>query len=295
MDLYYKQEVSVGLLVIVAVIGFFAGLMWLTGRSFRASHLPVLVRFSDVGTLTVGDPVQISGVRVGRVADATLEDESRVLVTLEVGEEYRPRVDAKVTIKALDFLGAKYVSYSPGRSETLLPDGEVIVGSSGSDIAEAATGLTDDAAEVLIGLQRMLSEQMAEDVRLTMQASRRALNVIAGVGEGPLVTSAESSFRALEQVALRIDSTLANPGLTESLNQLDELTENVNEMAEGLAGATMALSTMLQQMNDTTGSLGKLISQDTIHDDLHELMVSLTKLLDDIRERPGRYTFVSVF
>jgi len=295
MDLYYKQEVSVGLLVIVAVIGFFAGLMWLTGRSFRANHVAVEVRFSDVGTLSVGDPVQISGVRVGRVADTRLEDEGRVLVTLEVGQQFLPRLDAKVTIKALDFLGAKYVAYSPGRSDMPWPEGEVLVGTSGSDIAEAAVGLTDDAAEVLIGAQRMLSEQMAEDVHQMLQASRRALDVVARVGDGPLVNSAQSSFRAMERVALRVDSTLANPGLTESLNQLDELTENVNEMAEGLAGATMALSTMLQQMSDTSGSLGKLMSQDTIHDDLHELIVSLTKLLDDIRERPGRYTFVSVF
>jgi ABC-type transporter Mla subunit MlaD len=204
-------------------------------------------------------------------------------------------VDAKVTIKSLDFLGAKYVSYSPGRSETFLPEGEVLVGASGSDLAEAAAGLTDDAAEVLLGEQRMLSEQMAEDVHLMLQASQRALDVVARIGDGPLVASAESSLQAIEQVAVRVDSTLANPGLTESLNQLDELTENVNEMAEGLAGATMALSTMLQQMADTSGSFGKLMTQDTIHDDLHELIVSLTKLLEDIRERPGRYTFVSVF
>ena len=43
------------------------------------------------------------------------------------------------------------------------------------------------------------------------------------------------------------------------------------------------------------GSIGKLLSDKTIHDDLHEVLVSLRQLLDDIRERPGRYTFVSVF
>jgi phospholipid/cholesterol/gamma-HCH transport system substrate-binding protein len=295
MDLYYKQEVSVGLLVIVAVVGFFAGLMWLTGRSFRSSQIEVPVHFSDVSTLTVGDPVHISGVRVGRVANAELEEEGRVLVTLEVGSLYRPRVDAKVSIKSLDFLGAKFVGYSPGRSEAFLPEGQALVGTSTSDIAEAAAGLTDDAAEVLIGAQRLLSEQMAEDVRLTLQATQRALNVIADLGEGPLTTNAQQSFEALQQVAVRMDSTLGNPGLTESLNQLDELTENVNEMAEGLAGATTALSVMLQQMADSTGSIGKLMTQDTIHDDLHELLVSLRQLLDDVRERPGRYTFVSVF
>jgi phospholipid/cholesterol/gamma-HCH transport system substrate-binding protein len=81
MDLYYKQEVSVGLLVIVAVAGFFVGLMWLTGRSFRTSQIEIPVQFAEVGSLNVGDPVQISGVGVGRVARRDLQEEGRVLVT----------------------------------------------------------------------------------------------------------------------------------------------------------------------------------------------------------------------
>jgi phospholipid/cholesterol/gamma-HCH transport system substrate-binding protein len=295
MDLYYKQEVSVGLLVIVAVIGFFAGLMWLTGRSFRASQIEVPVQFTDVGNLNAGDPVQISGVSVGRVADRDLLEEGRVLIMLEVNSRFPPMIDAKVSIKSLDFLGAKVVSYSPGTSSTPLGDGEVIIGSSGSDMAEAVDDLTGEAAEVLIGMQRILSEQMAEDVHNTLQATEHALQVLARAGEGPLMDQAEASFKALEQVALRLDTTLANPGINESLSQLDELTENVTEMTQGLAGATTALSAMLQQMSDTSGSVGKLLKQPTIHDDLHALLVSLTKLLDDVRERPGRYTNVSVF
>jgi phospholipid/cholesterol/gamma-HCH transport system substrate-binding protein len=295
MDLYYKQEVSVGLLVIVAVAGFFAGLMWLTGRSFRASQIEIPVQFTDVGNLNVGDPVQISGVSVGRVANRELQEEGRVIITLEVNRQFPPMIDAKVAIKSLDFLGAKLIAYSPGTSSTPLAEGQVIIGSSGSDVAEAVDDLTGDAAEVLIGMQRILSEQMAEDVHNTLQATQRALIVLARAGEGPLVGQAEASFKALEQVALRLDTTLANPGINESLSQLDELTENVTEMAQGLAGATMALSAMLEEMSDTSGSVGKLLKQPTIHDDLHALLVSLTKLLDDVRERPGRYTNVSVF
>jgi len=52
---------------------------------------------------------------------------------------------------------------------------------------------------------------------------------------------------------------------------------------------------MLQQMNDTTGSVGMLLNNRMIHDDLHALLVSLTKLLDDVRERPSRYTNISLF
>ncbi len=295
MDLYYKQEVSVGLLVILAVAGFFAGLMWLTGRSFRTSQIEIPVQFAEVGSLNVGDPVQISGVGVGRVARRDLQEEGRVLVTLEVNRRFTPKIDASVTIRSLDFLGAKYVAYSPGSSETLLEEGQVIIGSSGSEITEAVGGLTDEAVEVLVGMQRLFTAQMAEDVHNTLQATERALEVIARAGEGPLVGQAAASFKALEHVALRLDTTLANPGIHESLSQLDELTENVTEMAQGLAGATAALSALLQQMNDTSGSVGMLLNDKTIHDDMHELLVSLRKLLDDVRERPGRYTNISLF
>lgn len=295
MDLYYKQEISVGLLVIVAVACFFAGLMWLTGRAFTTGRVGMDTVFEEIGTLSEGDPVQISGYMVGRVAAVDLEEEGRVKLRLEVDRRFRPKADATVAIRSLDFLGAKYVEYSPGASAEYLEDGQTITGLSSVDLAEVATGLTDDAVEVLLGAQRMLSERMTEDMHATLAAVREALDVVARVGDGPLVAEARSSFQALEQVASRLDTTLANPAIAESISQLDELTESVTEMAQGFAGVGMALGAMLERMSDTTGSIGKILSDSTIHDDLHEVLVSLRKLLDDIRERPGRYTFVSVF
>ncbi|MFC1640005.1 MlaD family protein [Gemmatimonadota bacterium] len=295
MDLYYKQEITVGLLVIVAIAAFFGGLMWLTGRAFTTGRIDVNAVFVEIGTLTAGDPVQISGFMVGTVGSVDLEEEGRVRVRLEVDGRFRPKVDASVAIRSLDFLGAKYVEYSPGTSASFLEEGQAITGIGSVDLAEVATGLTDDAVEVLIGAQRMLSERMTEDVHETLAAVREALEVVSRVGDGPLVAEARSSFQAFERVASRLDTTLANPAITESISQLDELTENVTEMAQGLAGAAMALNTMLERMSDTTGSIGKLLADTTIHGDLHELLVSLRQLLDDIRENPGRYTFVSVF
>ncbi len=295
MDLYYKHEIRVGLLVIIAVAGFFGGLMWLSGRSFSTGLMEVNAVFEEIGTLTEGDPIQISGYMVGTVGAIDLENEGRVNVRLDIDSRFQPKADAQVAIRALDFLGAKFVEYSPGTAASLLPEGQAIVGTSSVDLAEVATGLTDDAVEVLIGAQRLLSERMTEDVHATLAAVREALEVVSRVGDGPLVAEARSSMQALERVASRLDTTLANPAITESISQLDELTENVTEMAQGFAGAAMALNTMLSRMSDTTGSIGKLLADTTIHGDLHELLVSLRKLMDDIRENPGRYTFVSVF
>ncbi len=295
MDLYYKQEITVGLLVIVAIAGFFGGLMWLTGRSFNTGRMDVHAMFEEIGTLTEGDPVQISGYIVGTVAAIELQGQGQVNLRLEVDGRFRPKVDAEVAIRSLDFLGSKYVEYSPGTASSFLDEGEVLTGTGSVDFAEVATNITDEAVEVLIGAQRILSERMTEDLHSTLAAVREALTVVSRVADGPLIADARGSFQALERVASRLDTTLANPAITESISQLDELTENVTEMAQGFAGAAMALNTMLERMSDTTGSIGKLLADTTIHSDLHELLVSLRKLLDDIRDNPGRYTFVSVF
>ncbi|MFQ5705099.1 MAG: MlaD family protein [Gemmatimonadales bacterium] len=295
MDLYYKQEVKVGLLVIVAIAGFFGGLTWLTGRSLGAKHVELMARFENIGTLTVGDPVQISGVNIGRVAHAELEAQGQVLVRIEVEERFAPKIDASATIKSLDFLGAKFVDYKPGTSSIALGEDQVITGLAGSDLAETTAKLTDNAVQVLTGMERMLSEQMSQDLHNTLVATQRALDAMASVGEGPLVSNLQQTLLAFQNVAVRLDSTLANPGINKSLSQLDELTESVQGMTDGIAGATTALGDLLRSMADTSGSLGKILSDSTLHGDVHELLVSMTKLLDDIRERPGRYTFVSVF
>lgn len=296
MDLYYKQEVTVGLLVIVAGAILFAGLAWLTGTNLgRSGVVTVPVGFADVNGLQAGDPVQVSGYRVGRVADMVLEEVGRVVVYLEVSEDVRPRIDASARVAALDFLGAKYVDYQPGRSSQLLADGQMVTGSRESDLLGGAGGIANQASEVLTGLQGMLTDDMAGELRATMGAARQAMEVMARVGDGPMVNEATDALRHMGSAAQRLDSTLANPSIDESLNQLDELTLSLREMADGLAGATNAMSSILEKMDAGEGSFGKAVNDTTLHNDLHEVLLSMRRLLDDMRERPGRYFRLKVF
>ena len=65
MDLYYKQEVSVGLLVIAAIAIFIVGTMWLAGTPLGSGgRTEVQIQFEDVSGLAVGDPVLVSGYNV---------------------------------------------------------------------------------------------------------------------------------------------------------------------------------------------------------------------------------------
>lgn len=296
MDLYYKQEIKVGAVVIVALAILVVGMMWLTGQTLRrGGRVTVPVEFATVSGLTVGDPVQISGVSVGRVAHMQLEELGRVIVEIEVDRRVRPRTDASAEIRSLDFLGAKYVAYTPGDAEDFLERDGTIVGGREGELASSAMRLTDQAAVLLARGQELLSERTLTQVRATLEATERAMSVVARVGSGPLAADAGSTLSSLKGAAQALDSTLSNPSINESLSQLDEIAEGVREMTEGLAAVTQNLASMLELMRSPDGTVGKMLGDSTIHTDLHEVLVSLRMLLDDVRERPGRYVNVSVF
>src|SRR5437879_1398358 len=97
MDLTYKQEVTVGALVLVGFLVFTAFMFWLTGRSIVSKAVPVQVEFANVQGLKEGDPVRVSGVKKGRVGPVRLERVGRVSVTLQLDPGVQPHKDATAT------------------------------------------------------------------------------------------------------------------------------------------------------------------------------------------------------
>ncbi len=290
MDLHYKQELQVGFLVIVAGIMLIAGMVWLSGRSFGGGAVTFDVRFESIQGLSSGDPVHLSGVRVGRVAGVRIDrDDLNVVVRIEVANAFRPREDAVVSVKALDFLGAKYIDYEPGTSTQFLDEGVTLEGLGEDDIAATATGLASDASALIERGQAMMSPEMVAQVRSTLEAAERALDVVARVGRTEVVDGAVQAIAALQRAASRLDSTLSNPAIEESLAQMDEIAVGLREMTDGLSVVTTSLGSVMQKIDAGEGAIGRAVNDSTLHQDLHEVLVSLRELLDDIRENPGRY------
>ena len=296
MDLYYKQEITVGVMVLVALAIMFGGLLWLTGESLTGrGMLTVKVRFETVSGLNEGDPVQISGVNVGRVSRVRLQRVGSVMAELNVREEVRPRLDAGAEVRSLDFLGSKFVAYSPGMAERFLDPDSVIVGINETQLAESAVALAEEATRTLSRAQAIMSEDVVSQIQSTMAAAERALNVVADVGEGPIVDDITASLRSVRNAAASLDSIISDPAIKESVRQFDEITEGVREMTEGLAAVTQQMALLVEQVRSPDGSIGKVLTDTTLYNDMHEVLESLRKLLDDVREHPGRYVNVKVF
>jgi phospholipid/cholesterol/gamma-HCH transport system substrate-binding protein len=210
-------------------------------------------------------------------------------------DTWRPRIDARAQVKSFDFLGTKFVDYNPGTAEQFLNDDQIIAGTREMDALEGAAGLADQAAAVLTGVQSFVDESVLDQLLQTLEATRNALESITEMGQGGMFDDARAAIGTLADAAERVDSLVANPALERSVNQLDEVTTSLQEMADGLAGTTNALSRILEGIENGEGSLGLALSDTVMYHNTNEVLVALTRLLDDIRERPGRYFHLKVF
>ena len=119
MDLRYSREVTVGAIVIVAIVVFVLGTMWLSGRSVGSANV-VRLQFPNVSGLKRASPVRVSGVNVGKVEKIEFVDVGKVLVIASLPPKIRPRLDAQAKIVSVTLVGDYAVDFDPGRAGEFL-------------------------------------------------------------------------------------------------------------------------------------------------------------------------------
>src|SRR5688500_12668793 len=238
MDVGYKQEVTVGLLVIAGVVLFIAGATWLRGGTlFGDKDDYWRIRFDHAGNLKKSSAVRVSGVPVGKVEDIELDPVTRkALVWVSLSEEMQPRADARAEVVSVGLVGDAAIEFDPGRAAQPLRRDQMILGSVEVGLSSRAEELGDRADSVLIGLQEFANKETAQQLRETMTALQATLNAAertmrlygdANRGPSAELTRTMTSFRLL---SARLDSTLANPGLQTALGRTDSLTQSLHRM-----------------------------------------------------------------
>ena len=296
MDVTYKREVTVGALVLVGFIVFTGFMFWLTGRSLVSKTVAISVVFKNVSGLKEGDPVRVSGVKKGRVGPVRLQRVGHVGVILQLDPEVRPHKDARATVASADFLGAKYVDYDPGVSDTLLPRGEAIQGLTEEQFADVAQGAAKSAQELIANVNKGLNPgELASDIHATLIATQRGMNALTQATNGPAVQQTQATLKSLERVMARFDTLLGNANVVNSGKRLDSLSVNMTQLTSRLADATGSLKGLLDKMERGEGTMGKFATDTMLYKNLNATLKSLSELLTDLKERPGRYLTVKVF
>jgi phospholipid/cholesterol/gamma-HCH transport system substrate-binding protein len=291
----YRQEVSVGGLVILGIVLFIAGTSWLSGKSLAANEDEFWrIQFKTAGNLKASSVVRISGVPVGKVERIRLEDVGKVVVSVTLPDKIVPKVDATAKIVAVGFVGDAVIEFDPGDSPQTLSRQRVILGIQDEGLTGLAQTLGDRADSVLLGAQQIVNKRTADELYATLtalqgtlKATERAMAVYSDPNKGP-TAQLTKAFAGLAQVTSRLDSTLAHPALSRTLNRADTLTGNLASMTAQLTSTGARLDTLLLGMNQGRGSLGKFATDTGFYTDIRKLSQSMQQLLDELKKHPGK-------
>ena len=295
MDLSYKREVTVGSLVILAVVLFIVGTSWLSGRSITANEDEFWkIQFQTAGNLKTSSVVRISGVPVGKVERLKLVDIGKVLVMVTLPDKIVPRVDATAQIVAVGFVGDAAIEFNPGKAPQRLTRDRVIIGSQAGGLTDLAESLGKRADSVLIGAQQIMNERTADEIQATLtalqgtlKAAERTMRVYGDAENGP-TGQITKTLASLERLTNRFDSTLGSPTLARTLGRADTLTGNLATMTAQLTSTGARLDTVLLNMNQGQGTMGKFATDTGLYTDLRQVSQSLKALLDDLKAHPGK-------
>ncbi len=295
MDLSYKREVTVGSLVILAVVLFIVGTSWLSGRSITADEDEFWkIQFQTAGNLKASSVVRISGVPVGKVERIKLVDIGKVLVMVTLPDKIVPRVDATAQIVAVGFVGDAAIEFNPGKAPQRLTRDRVIIGSQAGGLTDLAESLGERADSVLIGAQKIMNERTADEIQATLtalqgtlKAAERTMRVYGDAENGP-TGQITKTLASLERLTNRFDSTLGSPTLARTLGRADTLTGNLATMTAQLTSTGARLDTVLLNMNQGRGTMGKFATDTGLYTDLRQVSQSLKALLDDLKAHPGK-------
>jgi len=295
MDVSYKREVTVGSLVILAIVLFIVGSSWLKGSSIGADEDKFWkIQFRTAGNLKASSVVKISGVPVGKVERIRLADVGKVIVSVTLPDKMVPKVDATAQIVAVGFVGDAAIEFDPGDASQALTRDRVIIGSQAEGLTDLAQTLGDRADSVLLGAQQIVNKRTADELYATLtalqgtlKAAERTMGVYGDVNRGP-TAQLTRTMASLEQLTTRLDSTLANPALSRTLNRADTLTANLASMTAQLTSTGARLDTLLLGMNQGRGTLGKFATDTGFYQDIRKLSQSMQELLDELKKHPGK-------
>lgn len=124
---FSRTDLAVGLFVTagLAAIAYLA-LKLGAGALVGTDTTTIQARFTNLGGLTPGASVLISGVEVGRVERVTLDERYAAIATLRIRKDVPLPADTRAAIRSSGLIGDKHIALSPGAEEDLLASGDLI-------------------------------------------------------------------------------------------------------------------------------------------------------------------------
>lgn len=304
-----SNETKVGALTILALALLFIGFNYLKGRDVFSHSQKIYAVFTDLGSLEKSNEVKINGLPVGSVYEKKEKDKdvSAIVVTIQLTRDINIPKNSVAYISS-SLVGSSYIVIERGNSTELLQDEDTIMtrletGILGDVKAQldptisSVRNILDSLKRTLSGINQLLDTENRNNLKQTManlNSASASLNTLLNSESGSLARTlqhAESFTAGLKESNQDIRSTLQN---TKKLSQ--QLAEMpLKSTVDSLQTLILSLKSTLQSINSGEGTLGALLQDRSLYDQLQQTVLGAEILMDDLRTHPKRYVQVSVF
>ena len=300
-------------MIIVALGLLYFGMNYLKGSDVFSKSRYFFAIYEKVDGLNTDNVILVNGFKVGRVAQITLipEKGNLIMVKMEILEDQLNIPDSSVArIVSEDVLGTKAISLEFTQDTNFHVSGDTLI----SDIDEALQSIIE---EKLAPLQIQIEGVIAE-ARDLVSATK-----ILVTTTNESIEKAKTSMDIINKTTADVDKLVVaqNENLTRVLGDITAIasnirnnSKNINAILENVAtisdsltranyaaaiqNATNALTqldSMITKINEGEGSLGMLLNDDKLYNNLEQASLEIDKLAEDLRVNPERYVHISVF
>ena len=288
-----KKEVKIGLAGIVALVLLFLGINFLKGVNLFTTNNTYYIRFDNAKGLSKSSTVYADGYNVGIVSSIIYDYDNpgQVLVEISTDRSLRiPKGSTATLDEAMRGGCTLNMKLATNLTEAYHP-GDTIQGSD-------ASGLMSKAADIMPQLEQVVAK---------VDTLVSTLNRIVADPNLPLIlNNAGQITENLNKSTIQLNNILGKdiPQLARTFNTAGEsvtaLTENLNkiDLQQTLDSVNITIGSvhqMMEQMQSTDGTLGLLMRDPSLYNNLNHTVQSADSLVTDLKAHPKRYVHFSVF
>ena len=310
-----SNETKVGAIAIVAVALLVLGFNFLKGKKLWSDDKMITGVYGNVQGLQNSNPIIINGLQVGTVYKITTDKNMRrIMVDMNITKDINIPKNSIAIIKG-NPIGTTSIEIKLGDTTQYLKSKDTIYTESSSGVFEDVLKKVDPvlyevrkavtSIDTLLGNFNKILDPTAKNniagvlanlnrVTTSMVISTASLNTLLDTQSGALAKSLNNVSSITGNMAAnngKINSVVTN--LDKTTSQLANL--NFKKTLDTLDRTVNELKSMVSKFNNNNGTLGKLINDPTLYQNLASTGNKLNLLLDDIRVNPKRYVNISVF
>ena len=292
----FTREVKIALVAIAGVVILFFGMNFLKGLTLFSNDTGYKVMFKDITGLSNSTPIYANGFAVGVVTGIqyNYDQKGDIVVTIDLDKSMRVPQGSTAEIES-DFMGNVKLNLilAPNSGQFLSP-GDVIQGN-------VSKGALAQVADRVPSIERLLpkldSILVSVNTILANPAINQSLDNVQGLTANLRTTSQQLNGlvaglnRSVPAMVGKANKVLDNTNtLTTNLAALD-LDGTMQQVNRTLAN----VEEMTQKLNSNEGSLGLLMRDPTLYNNLNATLMSADSLLVNVRQHPKRYVHFSLF